>query len=599
LEYADFEHVYTLQRGCPPAQQAGGELKADEKAMDVPSAPRIAQLSQLPPRFEDAIGTAAACDKQLALMQGLWTCGDLVDKALAGKRGGGARRVIVLTNDTTPLRPGSDGASVLQRAAMLKQALTNVQVLPLADGVCAPGSFWHQLHNDPDAGPMRAPAEGVEQLRERLRRKVHKKRRLCALELVVCPGGAAVRPDPVAAALTAGPSGAAPDAPAVRIGVGLYSLVAPASKGAAVKVHRTDFSVVKAQTSFIDPHTGTALAPEQMARALDYPAPAGREGAAPDKLVVPSATAAALKRTGLAPDLRVLGFVPTSAVTRATSLRAPYFAYPEEARRPGSTVAFTALLRAMLDRDVAALAVLVRAPGAAPRLAALMPQREVRDGDTQRVPPGLHVVPLPWAEDQRSAVPAAVLPPARRGGGDDAAAAQSAEAEARCVRTAADLVRSLRLVDFRCENFENPSLQRYYAYLESLALAEEFRIEKAPEDEDDTLPAPLSEAHAAAAAAFAAEIGHVAAHPEDADAGGGAPPSRKRKPEAGSADAEDVEAKRRAGAEGVSALLAAGPDQLARATNPELKAWLAAAGLKVSGNKAELIERVLQHAHSG
>ena len=177
--------MYTLQRGCPPAEKASAELKADEKAMDVPSAARIGQLTHLPPRFEACIGTAAACDRESALMHGLWTCGELVEKAFAkGKRGGGARRIIVITNDTAPLNPGSDGLSVLERARLCKQTQTLVQVIPLVEGLGDKGSFWTQLHNDSDAPPLGAPAASVASLREEVRRKVHKKRRLCALELV-------------------------------------------------------------------------------------------------------------------------------------------------------------------------------------------------------------------------------------------------------------------------------------------------------------------------------------------------------------------------------------------------------------------------------
>ena len=64
----------------------------------------------------------------------------------------------------------------------------------------------------------------------------------------------------------------------------------------------------------------------------------------------------------------------------------------------------------------------------------------------------------------------------------------------------------------------------------------------------------------------------------------------------GGDEAAQAEAKRRAGADAVEALLAAGPEQLKRATVAELKAYCAAAGLKQSGVKAELLERVLQHA---
>ncbi len=56
-----------------------------------------------------------------------------------------------------------------------------------------------------------------------------------------------------------------------------------------------------------------------------------------------------------------------------------YFIYPDESSIKGSTVAFHALLLAMIERGVMAITRVIARKGAIPRFVALLPQMEVRD----------------------------------------------------------------------------------------------------------------------------------------------------------------------------------------------------------------------------
>jgi ATP-dependent DNA helicase 2 subunit 1 len=584
--------------------------------------------------YEETIGAAPAAelDKEAALAHGLWTCSELIRVACgAARAGSGVRRVLLLTNDPSPLRAGSEGGKALERAALLADLKISVQVLPLSSAAefGAPRGFYRRLHNDPDAPPPGgcALSDALAPLCERLRRKAHKKRRLCALELRLAPGAP---PDGDAAAAAAAPC---------RIAVGLFSLLAPATKAAPIVVDRASYTPLTRVTSLTCADTTEMLAPADVRRALPY-------GAAGHVVLSPSEAAAA-KRSPTAAGLNVLGFAPraTAAALRPSdTLRPAYFAYPEEGVRPGSAAAFTALLGAMASRDVIAVATLTRAPGAAPRLVALIPQarplmprmsrthacmrahadaafadaamahacvspqREVKDKDSgaQTAPPGLHVLPLPYADDVRAHVPHAVLPvplaPADADGagahGDGGEAAAAAEAAAQLGDATQAVVRALSLADFRCEDFDNPALQQFYAYLETLALDEPFE----PHTHDCTLPAEEGMRDGGAAhavvAAMADALSRIAPPPEEergGGAGGGAGGAKKRKAAAG-AD-EEADAKRIAGADSVRRL---GPDNLARAKVDELKAYLKDVGLKPgAAKKDELMAKVREHMIGG
>ena len=82
-------------------------------------------------------------------------------------------------------------------------------------------------------------------------------------------------------------------------------------------------------------------------------------------------------------------------------MKASYFVEPTETR-PGSTVAMEALVAAMAAKDKVAICRFRRA-SEKPRLVALLPQlRELEPGTASvRVPCGLHMVALPWADELR------------------------------------------------------------------------------------------------------------------------------------------------------------------------------------------------------
>ncbi|KAF6771860.1 hypothetical protein AHF37_08265 [Paragonimus kellicotti] len=100
--------------------------------------------------------------------------------------------------------------------------------------------------------------------------------------------------------------------------------------------------------------------------------------------------------------LHLLGFKTLNHLKRHYHLRTAQFIYPDESVVRGSRSWFTTLLQVCLDRRLFALALYVQRKNLAPRLVALTPQEEQTDEDgLQTVPPGFHVLYLPYADDFR------------------------------------------------------------------------------------------------------------------------------------------------------------------------------------------------------
>ncbi|VDP62158.1 unnamed protein product, partial [Schistosoma curassoni] len=108
--------------------------------------------------------------------------------------------------------------------------------------------------------------------------------------------------------------------------------------------------------------------------------------------------------------LHLLGFISQKFLKRYYYIRPAHFIYPDEKSIHGSRLWFTALLNRCLHRKLLAIAIYVQRKGQFPRLVALLPQAEQindddDDGDsanrTQTIPPGFHIIFLPYADDFR------------------------------------------------------------------------------------------------------------------------------------------------------------------------------------------------------
>lgn len=102
------------------------------------------------------------------------------------------------------------------------------------------------------------------------------------------------------------------------------------------------------------------------------------------------------------PVIRIIGFKPLSALPIWANVKHPSFIYPSEEDFIGSTRVFSALQQKLLNDQKLALVWFIPRKNATPCLAAMIAGEErIDDNGVQKVPPGMWVVPLPFADDVR------------------------------------------------------------------------------------------------------------------------------------------------------------------------------------------------------
>lgn len=158
---------------------------------------------------------------------------------------------------------------------------------------------------------------------------------------------------------------------------------------------------------------------------------------------------------GHVPGITLVGFADAATLRLRDNIKHAYFLYPSDLRHAGSKRTFAALLQSLLTKRKYALGLFMARSDSVPCYVAIVPQaEEVDDGGNQLVPPGMNMIPLPYADDVREEpAPAQVqLSPEQLG---------AAEA----------LVRSYtRKEPFNPDVYANPSLRHHYGALKAAAL---------------------------------------------------------------------------------------------------------------------------------
>lgn len=104
------------------------------------------------------------------------------------------------------------------------------------------------------------------------------------------------------------------------------------------------------------------------------------------------------------PGLKLLGFKDRSELRFEDNVKHSLFIYPNEDAFNGSTRTFTALLQTLAKKDKIGLVVGLTRSNSSPAFYAMVPQEEVLDqAGAQTVPPGFHLICIPFADDIRSA----------------------------------------------------------------------------------------------------------------------------------------------------------------------------------------------------
>jgi len=268
------------------------------------------------------------------------------------------------------------------------------------------------------------------------------------------------------------------------------------------------------------------------------------------------------------PSLLLLGFKPASAIPFHHILKHSYFVYPNDEACRGGADAFAHLHASMLRKNVVAIGEFLYRTTAISYLVALFPLKEeftIEEDDDgkeyrrQIRPPGLRVVRIPFEDEVRAIAPDDATETFQSTGVDVAPEA--------LVEAAVKLVEKQSIKAELGEDFENPAVEKYWDYVESVALEDGM---KAGRKFDTEMDEEVVLKHAGA------EIEMVAALlPEDIKE------EKKRKAKAMEPDDSGID---------WESVYAEGT--LSKCRVPDLKKMLGANGEKKSGNKAELVERV-------
>ncbi|KAI0029416.1 SPOC like C-terminal domain-containing protein [Vararia minispora EC-137] len=175
---------------------------------------------------------------------------------------------------------------------------------------------------------------------------------------------------------------------------------------------------------------------------------------------------------GLSPGLKLLGFKKRKELKFEDNVKHSVFIFPSEASYSGSKRTFSALIQAMLKKKRIALLLGIVRSNSQPTFYAGLPQAEVFKDDSWVEPAGMHLIPLPFADDIREA-------PVRE--------ARTVSSDSDLVQAARPIVRKLELKGgaYVPESYPNPALAFHNAQLEASAFRDEFDRDSF---EDLTLP---------------------------------------------------------------------------------------------------------------
>lgn len=102
------------------------------------------------------------------------------------------------------------------------------------------------------------------------------------------------------------------------------------------------------------------------------------------------------------PVIRIIGFKSVSELPIWANVKHPSFIYPSEEDYIGSTRVFSALHQKLLKDEKMALVWFIPRKNGTPALSAMIPGAEkVDENGVQKVPPGMWIIPLPFADDIR------------------------------------------------------------------------------------------------------------------------------------------------------------------------------------------------------
>ncbi|KAJ9183016.1 hypothetical protein P3X46_006936 [Hevea brasiliensis] len=520
----------------------------EREYLDRPTARLIKDFDCIEESFMKDIGSQYGIlsgSRENSLYNALWVAQALLRK---GSSRTAHKRILLFTNEDDPFGSIKGAAkadmtrTTLQRAKDAQDLGISIELLPLGrpDEEFNVSLFYAQLiglEDDDAAQFMPSAGQKLEDMKDQLRKQMFAKRIVRRITLLIANG--------------------------LSIELNTYALIRPTTPGAIMWLDSVTNRPLKTERSFICADTGALMhEPRKLSQSYKN-----------ENIIFSVEELSEIKRVSTG-HLRLLGFKPLSCLKDYHNLRPSTFVFPSDKEVVGSTRIFIALHRSMLRLN--RFAVAYCGSSFHPRLVALVAQDEIISAGGQVEPPGMHMIYLPYTDDVRLIeefhsesnvrVPRAT---------DDH------------IKKAADLIKRIYLKDFSVCQFANPALQRHYAMLQALALEEE----EIPDTIDETLPD--EEGMARLGVVKAIEEFKLSVYGDKYD---------EESNSVGNGKANEASKKRKAAAENAANESAnydwadlADNGQLKDLTVAELKLYLTAHNLPVSGKKEALISRILTH----
>nr|ATA62886.1 putative KU70-like protein [Juniperus oxycedrus] len=414
--------------------------------LDRPTARLIKDFSHIEDTFEKEIGSQSGIvpgSRENPLYSALWVAQGLLRK---GSTRNVDKHILLFTNNDDPFgnadpRVKADmSRTTIQRAKDSRDLGISIELFPLS----RPGEEFNvsiffadmlELENDESSEFMPMVAEKFEDLTNQLKKRMYKKRVVRKITLMVADG--------------------------LSIGLHTYALIRPAQTGKITWLDSVTNKPLKLERSYICADTG-ALVTETLARFQTYQN---------EKVKFSIDELSEIRKVTSVP-LRLLGFKPLHCLKDYHNLRPATFLYPSDEEISGSICAFIALYRAMLRFQKYGVAFYGNTQS--PQLVALLPQEEVTNSSGQIDPPGLHMIYLPYSDDIRHIEKLHMS--------TDGPVPRASKEQ---IDKATAMIKKLELREFSVYQISNPALQRHYAILQALALDEN---EDLPETKDETMP---------------------------------------------------------------------------------------------------------------
>lgn len=431
-------------------------------SLSPPSAARLQELQDMIDDldlFEEKIGFGGSDfeGKNSCLKEALWTCHSEFNVKARKQSVGDYKRIWIFTNDDNPYHGEQ------QR---LEQA---IQVSKDCAGLGMETSLWHMdpasgskfdlskfytrlLSAEEDELALRvigAGNEGFDAMLSISRRKEHKKRRLGTIRFHLSSRSGGISVD------TGTTSSSSKDGLG-ELRVELYKLIAQAKKPDSLNLQSTTNFPLKTVSTLINSN-GKKLHEEDLRLFLEV------QGT---RIYFTRSEFNDLKHLGFNEGiLEILYFTDATAITSHPEFnyRSPYFVTPDEKKVKGTSSLFFAVVNSMIVNKVIGVATFMLNRSSLPRLVAIIPQTEVIDEDdgVQILPGGMNLVILPWISEMRSLKVPEMVAEARTMVNPD------------MVKAATKLTSKWQFEEtsgLPLTGIENPSIQCFYGGLQAIAL---------------------------------------------------------------------------------------------------------------------------------